>query len=113
MADSACSATAYLGGVKANIGTTGVTGRVKLDDCAGMNNVSNQVTSILKWSQVKIICCTSKRMLKGFYDSLLLEVLFLLLEVLLFSLLEVLFLLLLEVLFSWTFFHRLKTKLKD
>lgn len=51
VADSACSATAYLGGVKANIGTAGVTGRVQVDDCAAMNNASNQVTSILKWSQ--------------------------------------------------------------
>ncbi|PSN45953.1 Membrane-bound alkaline phosphatase, partial [Blattella germanica] len=51
VADSACSATAYLGGVKANIGTIGVTARVEVDDCAAMRNVSNQVTSILKWSQ--------------------------------------------------------------
>ncbi|XP_069680535.1 membrane-bound alkaline phosphatase-like [Periplaneta americana] len=51
VADSACSATAYLGGVKANIGTIGVTGRVQVNDCAAMMNVSNQVTSILKWSQ--------------------------------------------------------------
>jgi hypothetical protein len=56
VADSACSATAYLGGVKGNIGTIGVTARVKVDDCAGMRNASNQVTSILKWSQVKILC---------------------------------------------------------
>jgi alkaline phosphatase len=52
VADSACSATAYLGGVKANIGTIGVTAAVKLNDCKGMRNISNQVTSILKWSQV-------------------------------------------------------------
>ncbi|PNF15816.1 hypothetical protein B7P43_G09886 [Cryptotermes secundus] len=51
VADSACSATAYLSGVKANIGTAGVTGRVKVDDCAAMRNTSNQVSSILKWSQ--------------------------------------------------------------
>ncbi|KDR12135.1 membrane-bound alkaline phosphatase-like [Zootermopsis nevadensis] len=51
VADSSCSATAYLGGVKGNIGTAGVTGRVKVDDCAAMRNVSNQVPSILKWSQ--------------------------------------------------------------
>ncbi|XP_069680549.1 membrane-bound alkaline phosphatase-like [Periplaneta americana] len=51
VADSACSATAYLGGVKANMGTIGVTARVKVNDCAGMKNVSNQVTSILQWSQ--------------------------------------------------------------
>jgi alkaline phosphatase len=52
VADSACSATAYLGGVKANTGTVGVTAKVKLNDCVGMRNSSNQVTSILKWSQV-------------------------------------------------------------
>jgi alkaline phosphatase len=52
VADSACSATAYLGGVKANIGTIGVMAKVKLNDCKGMRNASNQVTSILKWSQV-------------------------------------------------------------
>jgi alkaline phosphatase len=52
VADSSCSATAYLGGVKGNIGTAGVNGRVKVDDCAAMRNVSNQVPSILKWSQV-------------------------------------------------------------
>ncbi|XP_033611157.1 membrane-bound alkaline phosphatase isoform X2 [Cryptotermes secundus] len=51
VADSACSATAYLGGVKANIGTIGVMAKVKLNDCKGMRNASNQVTSILKWSQ--------------------------------------------------------------
>ena len=56
VADSACSATAYLDGVKSNIATAGVTGRVKLDDCAAMNNVSNHVSSILKWSQVKVFC---------------------------------------------------------
>jgi alkaline phosphatase len=54
VADSACSATAYLGGVKANIGTAGVTGKVKVNDCAAMKNTSNQVPSILKWSQVRI-----------------------------------------------------------
>jgi hypothetical protein len=52
VADSACSATAYLSGVKNNIGTTGVTARVKENDCDAMNNASNRVTSILKWSQV-------------------------------------------------------------
>jgi len=51
VADSACSATAYLGGVKNNIGTIGVTGQVKTNDCKAMNNPSNQVSSILKWSQ--------------------------------------------------------------
>ncbi|KAJ9577041.1 hypothetical protein L9F63_006389, partial [Diploptera punctata] len=51
VADSACSATAYLGGVKANIYTIGVNGRVNMDDCEAMRNSSNHVTSILQWSQ--------------------------------------------------------------
>ena len=59
VADSACSATAYLGGVKTNIGTIGVTGHVKVDDCDAMNNASNRVSSILKWSQVNIFCSGS------------------------------------------------------
>jgi hypothetical protein len=56
VADAACSATAYLCGVKNNKGTIGVTARVKLDDCISMNNASNQVSSIVKWFQVKIFC---------------------------------------------------------
>lgn len=51
VADSACSATAYLGGVKGNIGTIGVTARVEINDCAAMRNTSNHVSSILQWSQ--------------------------------------------------------------
>ncbi|KAJ9577042.1 hypothetical protein L9F63_006390, partial [Diploptera punctata] len=51
VADSACSATAYLGGVKANMYTIGVNGRVNLNDCEAMLNSSNHVTSILQWSQ--------------------------------------------------------------
>lgn len=51
MADSACSATAYLGGVKANSATIGVTARVKLDDCIASTNPANHVSSILSWSQ--------------------------------------------------------------
>ncbi|PSN45949.1 hypothetical protein C0J52_16536 [Blattella germanica] len=51
VADSACSATAYLGGVKGNIGTIGVNARVQLSDCAAMKNTSNHVSSVLHWSQ--------------------------------------------------------------
>jgi len=51
VADSACSATAYLCGVKGNIGTAGVTARVMYKDCEAMNNASNHVSSIVKWSQ--------------------------------------------------------------
>lgn len=50
-ADSACSATAYLGGVKANIATIGVTATVELNDCTEMNKEENHVHSIAKWSQ--------------------------------------------------------------
>ncbi|XP_054285830.1 membrane-bound alkaline phosphatase-like [Macrosteles quadrilineatus] len=51
VADSACSATAYLGGVKANIGTIGVTANVKMGDCHAMTNTSNHVTSVLEWAR--------------------------------------------------------------
>ncbi|KAJ3645658.1 hypothetical protein Zmor_023299 [Zophobas morio] len=53
VADSACSATAYLGGVKGNYGTIGVTGNVKRDDCPPMRNSTNHVLSIAHWSQLK------------------------------------------------------------
>ncbi|KAJ8923110.1 hypothetical protein NQ315_001663 [Exocentrus adspersus] len=51
VADSACSATAYLGGVKGNIATIGVTAAVELNDCDSMINEKNHVHSIAKWSQ--------------------------------------------------------------
>lgn len=51
VADSACSATAYLCGVKANSATIGVGGRVALDDCQANLDKSNFVYSIAKWSQ--------------------------------------------------------------
>ncbi|XP_023312076.1 membrane-bound alkaline phosphatase-like [Anoplophora glabripennis] len=50
-ADSACSATAYLGGVKANIATIGVTAAVELNDCDEMVKKENHVHSIASWSQ--------------------------------------------------------------
>ena len=43
VADSACSATAYLGGVKTNIGTLGVAGGVKYKNCEGQALPQNQV----------------------------------------------------------------------
>ncbi|KAK6626717.1 hypothetical protein RUM44_009193 [Polyplax serrata] len=52
VADSACSATAYLGGVKANEGTIGVSARVEKSDCEAMRNVSNHVPSIAVWAQL-------------------------------------------------------------
>ena len=69
VADSACSATAYLGGVKTNIGTLGVSGGVKYKECKGQAlpknqvrgqnhlqlspvcNAACQVPSILAWAQ--------------------------------------------------------------
>lgn len=53
LADSACSATAYLCGVKANSGTAGVTVDVKRYDCVAQQNKANHVSSILAWAQVK------------------------------------------------------------
>ncbi|XP_052774836.1 alkaline phosphatase-like [Mya arenaria] len=46
--DSASSATAYLCGVKANIGTIGVDARVRHGDCASQKGA--ELTSILDWS---------------------------------------------------------------
>ena len=46
MADSACSATAYLGGVKTNIGTLGVSGGVKYKKCEGQARPENQVGQV-------------------------------------------------------------------
>lgn len=53
IADSACSATAYLGGVKANIETIGVSSNVKLNDCVAAKKKENQVESIAAWAQSK------------------------------------------------------------
>ncbi|CAG7720117.1 unnamed protein product [Allacma fusca] len=50
-ADSACSATAYLTGVKANIYTIGVKPTVNLGNCEAQMNVTNQVESVLAWAQ--------------------------------------------------------------
>lgn len=51
LADSACSATAYLGGVKSNFGTIGVTADVEKGDCSAQEKPENQVDSILAWAQ--------------------------------------------------------------
>ncbi|XP_058462659.1 membrane-bound alkaline phosphatase-like [Malaya genurostris] len=51
VADSACSATAYLCGVKANYATIGVTAAVNYNNCAGSNNPLNHVDSIMSWAQ--------------------------------------------------------------
>ncbi|XP_072398946.1 membrane-bound alkaline phosphatase-like isoform X1 [Diabrotica undecimpunctata] len=52
-ADSACSATAYLGGVKANKGTVGVTAAVNKRNCTAMNDPDNHVESIARLFQLK------------------------------------------------------------
>lgn len=51
MADSACTATAYLSGVKNNIGTIGVTGHVKNSNCETGIDEANHVHSIARWAQ--------------------------------------------------------------
>ncbi|XP_055846123.1 membrane-bound alkaline phosphatase-like isoform X2 [Episyrphus balteatus] len=51
VADSACTATAYLGGVKGNYRTIGVNGNVSLNDCGSAMNPVNQVESIASWAQ--------------------------------------------------------------
>uniref|UniRef100_A0A8D8UST0 alkaline phosphatase n=1 Tax=Cacopsylla melanoneura TaxID=428564 RepID=A0A8D8UST0_9HEMI len=50
-ADSACSATAYLTGVKTNLGTIGVSSKITRKNCEGMKNPEYFTTSILKWAQ--------------------------------------------------------------
>lgn len=51
VADSACSATSYLSGVKGNYGTIGLTAAVLQGDCEGQSKASNRVDSILKNAQ--------------------------------------------------------------
>lgn len=51
MADSACSATAYLSGVKANYGTMGISANVLRYNCNGQNDPEKRTTSIAKWAQ--------------------------------------------------------------
>ncbi|XP_063223454.1 membrane-bound alkaline phosphatase-like [Bacillus rossius redtenbacheri] len=51
VADSACSATAYLCGVKANRGTMGLSASAPRKSCEAMNNASNHVESIFTWAQ--------------------------------------------------------------
>ncbi|CAI6351315.1 unnamed protein product [Macrosiphum euphorbiae] len=51
VADSACSATAYLTGVKGNIETIGVSGTVTNRDCMASNEPANQAVSSMRWAQ--------------------------------------------------------------
>jgi alkaline phosphatase len=63
VADSACSATAYLCGVKANIDTIGVDANVLLNDCEAMNKPEFRVDSIMTWAQVRAVTLISRGML--------------------------------------------------
>ncbi|XP_044248663.1 membrane-bound alkaline phosphatase [Drosophila takahashii] len=51
VADSACTATAYLGGVKANYGTIGVNANVPRYSCDGAAKEEDRVLSIAQWAQ--------------------------------------------------------------
>lgn len=48
--DSACTATAYLCGVKNNYGTIGISAAVSRNDCEAAQNPANQVESIADWA---------------------------------------------------------------
>lgn len=52
IADSACTATAYLTGVKTNDGMVGINAKVPYGDCVGTNDESAYTYSIAKWAQV-------------------------------------------------------------
>jgi len=51
VADSACTATAYLHGVKANYGTIGVNAQVPRYNCLGETEESKRTVSITQWAQ--------------------------------------------------------------
>ncbi|KAH8280532.1 hypothetical protein KR018_009335 [Drosophila ironensis] len=51
VADSACSSTAYLGGVKANYGTIGINANVPRYSCEGALQEEDQVLGIAHWAQ--------------------------------------------------------------
>uniref|UniRef100_A0A1B6MFZ1 alkaline phosphatase n=1 Tax=Graphocephala atropunctata TaxID=36148 RepID=A0A1B6MFZ1_9HEMI len=51
VADSACSSTAYLGGVKANYGTLGVTASVPRGNCSLSQDPRYHVDTVLDWAQ--------------------------------------------------------------
>ncbi|XP_038220662.1 membrane-bound alkaline phosphatase-like [Zerene cesonia] len=51
VADSACSGTAYLSGVKANSQTVGLSAAVKRGDCEGQRNAAHSVTGLTDWAQ--------------------------------------------------------------
>uniref|UniRef100_A0A6P4EIK7 Alkaline phosphatase n=1 Tax=Drosophila rhopaloa TaxID=1041015 RepID=A0A6P4EIK7_DRORH len=49
--DSACTATAYLCGVKTNIVALGITAAVNFNNCSGSEDPANRLESIASWSQ--------------------------------------------------------------
>ncbi|XP_013115334.2 alkaline phosphatase [Stomoxys calcitrans] len=51
VSDSACTATAYLCGVKGNIVTIGVSANVEFNNCSASMDPANQVSSIAAWAQ--------------------------------------------------------------
>ncbi|XP_055380943.1 alkaline phosphatase [Condylostylus longicornis] len=53
VADSACTATAYLSGVKGNYATVGVSAAVDVNDCKAQNNTAYHAPSIAQWAQEK------------------------------------------------------------
>lgn len=53
VADSACTATAYLTGVKNNYEMLGLSAAVKLNDCPGSMAPENRTSSLADWSMAK------------------------------------------------------------
>lgn len=53
VSDSACTATAYLTGVKANFETIGLSAKVNVYDCPGSLASENRTQSIAEWSMAK------------------------------------------------------------
>lgn len=51
VADSACTATAYLCGVKTNFFALGVNGKTNFNNCSDSEDPANQVSSIAAWAQ--------------------------------------------------------------
>lgn len=51
VADSACSATAYLHGVKANYGTIGYNAKIERYDCNAFSDSASYTQSLTKWAQ--------------------------------------------------------------
>lgn len=52
VADSACTATAYLTGVKTDTDTIGLDANVEFKNCDTQNNPAFQLESVMTWAQV-------------------------------------------------------------